>query len=504
MSDSPKSSNHPIASQAATAVSTAEVRRLGRSSLIYLVPNVLARGLAFLLAPLYAQTMGPDEYGIVGVAGTLTPLVATAMCLSAHSAIARLHFDLDDDGERKRLYSTVLVFLMIGPAILAALLHVAGTLGMLHVLRTVRFEPHLKLVIWAAVFAPFPSLVFVVFSTREQPATVARFSVVSTMLTAAFAVLFVVVLRQGAIGQLRAVLLSGAVVAALTIWTVVRLAGLSFSWVHLKRALAFSIPLVPHTVANWVLAASDRLVLERWVSQEDLGRYSLGYTFATVTAVVAGAVGMATVPMLNHSLKADDRVSASRLGSYALVSTSFAAVGVATCSPDAIRLLTPISYHAAGSVVPWVVLGLAFQALYTVTSIGTFYSKRTRMVPLVTGVGALANVGLNLALVPRFGILGAAVDTAAAYAIMALLHCLLGQRLHPVPWEYSRWLRLLVVGFAVFWLTRIPGDLQPGLGLAIRGLIVLVGFPLGLVASRFLLADERRALGRILAGLKRC
>jgi O-antigen/teichoic acid export membrane protein len=52
-------------------------------------------------------------------------------------------------------------------------------------------------------------------------------------------------------------------------------------WDVTKSALAFGLPLVPHTLATWVLEFADRAILERFVSLDDLGLYSMGYTFGS-------------------------------------------------------------------------------------------------------------------------------------------------------------------------------------------------------------------------------
>lgn len=479
-----------------------EVKKLGANSLIYLLPNMLVRGLSFLLMPVYTRVMTPEDYGIVGVASTLAPLLTTVLGFSIHSAASRLHFDVDDDGDRKNLYSSILIFLAVVPLGITLGLYLAGSLGLLDLFVTVRFNPHLRLVLWTAYFGVFPGLVVNIFVARESPRRVALFSLVSLLITVAAMMVFVVGLRQGAIGQLRATLVSSAVIAAIAVCWVIRIAPIRFSRELLKKAIRYSVPLVPHLLSTWALAAADRVVLERYVSKGEVGRYSLAYTFATVSFMTANAISMAFLPVVTRRLHAGDPAgTVPRLGTYVLLPTVFVSLAVSLLSADVICLITGPDYHRAGAVVPWIVVGGVFQALYAVSSQGTFFSKRTRAVPIVTAIGAAVNIGLNLVTVPRWGIMAAAVNTAIAYALLAVMHGVLAHRLYPIAWEYGRWMVLLLCAAATFLAGQLGIHLGPWLNLMAKtallltlfpALLVLCGFPRGGELTRF-----RELLGRV-------
>ena len=65
--------------------------------------------------------------------------------------------------------------------------------------------------------------------------------------------------------------------------------------------------------------------------------------------------------------------------------------------------------------------GYFFFALYMVVSTPIFYSRKTGWAPIISGAAAMLNVVVNLVLIPRFGMLGAAWATLVAYLFMALV-----------------------------------------------------------------------------------
>lgn len=473
-----------------------ELSRLGTSSLIYLLPTFFFRGLNFLLAPLFTRVMTPDDYGIVGFASSLNGVLATMFGLAVPASLSRFHFDLDTEEERARFNSTIVVFLCTWPVALALVLHQVGRLGWLDVFGTVRFEPHLKYVLWSGLLAVFPSIYINIYTAREQPRRIAVFNVGLIITSVSVALIFVVGLRQGALGQLRASVVSGVLIAMVSVGVVLATSGLSFSWKYLVRAIKYSAPLMPHTLSNWALAASDRVLLERFVAADELGRYSLGYTFATATGVVSGAINLAFLPAIMRQLKAGRDGDAAKLGTYALVPTATMGMLIAVACPDAIRLLAAPAFHSSGRVVGWVVVGFVMQGTYAVWSIGTHYSKRTAFMPIVTALGAAVNIGLNILFVPRFGILAAAVTTAIGYAVMAIAHGVLAHMTYQIRWEYRRWVVLFGSALVGHFVASVEVRLSPAVALPARVLVAGSVFGAMLWAIRFLRPDEKEVLRR--------
>ena len=57
---------------------------------------------------------------------------------------------------------------------------------------------------------------------------------------------------------------------------------------------------------------------------------------------------------------------------------------------------------------------------------------------IITFAAAALNIGLNIALIPPYGMTGAAIATVAAYALMFVLTTWNAQRLYPVPYQWRR------------------------------------------------------------------
>ena len=70
------------------------------------------------------------------------------------------------------------------------------------------------------------------------------------------------------------------------------------------------------------------------------------------------------------------------------------------------------------SIIPIIMTGYLFLALYHLQMPAIFYYNKTAMLPLFRFLGALSNIILNLALIPFWGIYGAAIATTLSFIIM--------------------------------------------------------------------------------------
>ena len=107
---------------------------------------------------------------------------------------------------------------------------------------------------------------------------------------------------------------------------------------------------------------------------------------------------------------------------------------------------------------------------------------------MVSGVAALVNIGLNFALIPTYGMMGAAVSTLAAYLTLFFGMVFNSTRVFPVAYQWRRVGTLTGVAVAL----TVAGSV-PHVPLAVAILIALA-YPVVLLPLGFYLPAERRRL----------
>ena len=159
------------------------------------------------------------------------------------------------------------------------------------------------------------------------------------------------------------------------------------------------------------------------------------------------------------------------------------AAGLSAVAGDLVALLTTPEFHGAAQVVPWIVIGALLQGVYQLTSVGLSITKRTEYYPIATGIAAVVSVSANLVLIPRFGIMGAAWANMLAYGALAASGMAFSQRYYPITYEWSRLVRLALAGVVAYMLAAaVPSATTPLPGLLIRGMVVVVCYPVLLLA----------------------
>jgi O-antigen/teichoic acid export membrane protein len=194
-------------------------------------------------------------------------------------------------------------------------------------------------------------------------------------------------------------------------------------------------------LADWVMQFSDRLFLTRFTSLAQVGVYSLGYRIGLIEQQVLGtATSAAWDPfVLTEHRAADGSRTIGR------VATFFAIIGMALVlliSSSAPILLIVIharpEYLAATSVVFLIAFANFFAAMQHLLAAPTSIRLRPEFGTLFRGLGAVVNIILNVALISKYGMLGAAWSTLLTFVFTAVVTDVASRRLLRIAYEYRK------------------------------------------------------------------
>jgi O-antigen/teichoic acid export membrane protein len=477
-----------------------DARRLFDRSAIYTLGLLLLRGMSFLLIPLYTRYLDRAEYGIVAVATSVTAVLAVLGPLSLHGALARLYFDAKSKVDRKRVAGALWVATVLAAGVLTLLLDRLGQHWASVLLPDVPFHPYIRLAIWTAFLSVFGLIPLNLLQIEERAGLYVKISLAGTLITALCIVWLVVVRRMGAYGYVLGTFIGSGLLAIPYAMLAARTSTLAVDWNVARAALAYSLPLVPHALAGWVLELSDRALLQRFVPLTELGLYSLGYQLASLLTMAATAINFAWTPYMYGVVRDRPDTASRELGrmtTYYVAGLCALGLGLALLGGDILRMLTTPAYHSAQRVIPLTVLGLFFCGMYYVPANLLFLKSRTRLIPVVTIAAGAVNVAVLLWLAPKAGIMAGAWATAAGYAVMLLLAWLAGQSAFRLRYEYARLGMLLAAAAAIFLIAQALAPPPSATGTAVRVALWLL-FPLALLPLGFFRSSEREVLRRVL------
>jgi O-antigen/teichoic acid export membrane protein len=172
---------------------------------------------------------------------------------------------------------------------------------------------------------------------------------------------------------------------------------------------------------------------------------------------------------------------------------AWVALALSLFAPWIVRTLAQKhGYWPADKAIPALAYSSVFYAGFTVVTIATGRTRQTQFNWVAAALAAVLNFGLNLWLIPAYGMLGAAYATLAAYALLMAVRTWNAQRMYPVAYQ---WRRVAVLLLAAGGLT-LCGELLPrSLPLAFG---LTLAYPLALGLLGFYLPAERQRLRRLL------
>jgi len=468
------------------------IKRLAASSAIYGLGGTLQKLLGVVLVPIYTRYLSPEEYGVLALLLVTGGVAAILLQTGMGSALFREI--LYEGTEPTAVESTALYYVGVQGVLLAGVLLLLAPAISVLIFGTASHAPLLRLVFLTVAFQLTEVLALARCRTRDQPGLYVTLSILRFCVGAALTILFVVGLKRGVAGVVTATLLTSAGFSLVYLTLLRRALRPRVSRQILRRLLTYGGPLVLASLASFVMTSSDRYFLQRFATTAEVGIYSLGYSIGQVMQLPVQAVQLAwPAEMYAIARREDGSRLLARTVTYYVVVMGCAGLGVAVLAREALVLLATPRFYGAHRIVPFVVVSSILQGLWFMTSSGTDVRNKTAYNIPIISVAAGANLALNWALIPRFGMMGAATTTVLTYAVLLAINVPVNIRLWHVPYEYSRLFKMGVVWVAVYLSSTLIGTGAAWLDAALK--ILLLGlYPVLLYATRFFDDRERHAM----------
>ncbi|MBN1956150.1 MAG: oligosaccharide flippase family protein [Anaerolineae bacterium] len=469
------------------------IKELGKQSVIYGLGGVLNQLVNFVLVPLYSYYLTPGEFAVYELLFRTAQLALIVAQLGLASAIFKSAL-YDKKSDTRTLYSTAF-YTLVGSSLLTV---AAGALlaGWLSGLLFDSAE-HTRLIWLTFLTAALDTFIVVPMARLRIEGRAFRYSAISF---AGFTtrlllnVLFVAFLQRGVAGLVEANLLQSVLFFFVYLWHIRDQLALRFSTAELRRLLSFSLPTIPALLGSTALVISDRYILNYFRTPDEVGIYSMGYRIALVANMAVQAFQLAW-PVLMFSVAETKEAERfySRVLTYLFWGGNLLALGLSVLAGDILRLFSTPAYYGAAAIIPPVVLSYVFYGAYFATNIGSLLKNKTYWITMIVGISLAVQVGLNLVLIPRTGMMGAAVATVLSYLLMPIMAILISRRYFHVRYEYGRIALTLLVAAGLYGVSLLVRIDNFYLSALVHGLIALV-YPLLLWPLGFYQPDEKRRL----------
>jgi O-antigen/teichoic acid export membrane protein len=468
---------------------------LASQVLRFLPAHVVPAVASFAGIFIFTRLASPAEYGVFALVMSVAQMAQSVLFYWIQVGATR---DIDaarGNGDLPALQSAVYRSHAVTFMLFAAIY--AVVLSLLPIEATLRHA-----LWWAIAIVGLRSLVAVNQAFHRGDLRTGRFNLIECGqaligLGLGLALLWLTTARAGA-------LLTATVVASFAVAVI----DLPAAWRALRRPVArervlqllrFGLPLSVSFALNYVLATSDRLMVEWILGEAAVGVYSVAYALMdrAVSAIFI-AISLAAFPLAIRAFEREGLPGASRqlrANGKLLMAVALPVTALLMCANAQLAavMVGPAFREQAAMIMPWVALAALLAGFQIHFFDHAFHlSRRTTLFGWTTGPAAVLNIGLNLLLLPRLGLMGAVWATLASYTVSLVATVVIGRRVMKVPLDLPELARVLaacgLMAAAVI-AARLPASL---LGLVEASMIAVVVY--AIAAFAFDIAGVRSRL----------
>lgn len=472
------------------------IKALAKDSVIYGGSAILTKTINWLATPLFAYTFSSEsDFGMMTNLYAYGALITVILTFGLETGFFRF-INQTPKEKQGSVYTTSLSIII---AIIAVYLLVfLGFLGMIRpYLWSSRIpDSYLQMLIIILSMDVFIALPFAFLRYEKKPVRFGFFKALQATLYILLCTFFLVVCPR--VNRSNPDLIRwfwhenycvGYVLVSNIIATGVQTLGMllqmpkfrfSFDRQLARKMLSYCFPLMLMGIAGMSNQVIDKIIFpavypDPEAAMGQLGLYGACFKIAVIMVVFTQAFRYAFDPFMFEKGKERDARQ-----SYATVLKYFVATGLlvflaVTFYIDIIRhLFVPPRYYAALPVVPIVLLGELFFAVYYNLSVWYKLTDRTWWGSVFSVAGFVVIIALNLIFIPRYGYMACAWASFAGNLLMMMLSYFTGQKHYPVPYDLKTLSLYAGLAMALYCIATVTPIEHLGLRLAFRtGLIAI-------------------------------
>lgn len=443
------------------------VKRLATDTAAYGVSSILARLINFLFGFLIIKYISQAEFG------TFTNFYAYAgfiLVVLTHGMETTFFRFVNKEESKEKAFSTAFYSIFF-----VVLLFI--TLGYIFQQPIADYvkEPalYVKFFIWMMAFDTLAAIPFASLRKQGRPIAFAALKVFNILLFIVFNIVFFMVLPRlnyvYAYTKVSYIFIANIFASIITfLFLIKQLRQLKFSLdISLyKKMLWYAMPIMLVGFAGMINEVLDRIIMTRLLpfdditNKEQLGIYGFNYKFAMLVTMFLQAYRFAAEPLFfKHAEKADSKTILATTMKYYTICVCVIFLSIVLFLPliqHLFILYSPKSeaYFVGADIIPILLMANICLGIYF--NISTWYkvTDKTYVGAIISIVGAVITIVMNVILVPKIGYFGGAWATLACYVSMVIIGYVTEQKYYPIPYNYKRILFYLFFALGLYLLLK--------------------------------------------------
>jgi len=375
----------------------------------------LVKGIGFISTPIFTRVLSDTQYGQFSNMMSWASIFSVFLCLSLDTAYTSARYDFDEDKDYF-IYSIAVfgVFIcFLGSLIVIALISPLSKLTSIS-------SGYLILMLAYLLSIPAFNVLqtYNRFSDNKRRYTV--INIAMSVLVVVISIALVFLLSNKLLGRTLGYVGVHIVVSIYCFAMILKKRG-KLKLEYLKYSLKVALPLIPYSLAQYLLGSSDIVMITKICGEESTAIYSVGYTCAMLIGMFQTAIRQAWTPWFTTHLHDNEKNPCKRGVILYISFMLILAFGACLLAPEIVLIIGGKKYTGAIELIPPVVIGCVFVSMSNILCDVEIFEKKTKSMAIATMIAGVINIALNLMLIPKFGYIAAAYTTLIGYAAWFLI-----------------------------------------------------------------------------------
>lgn len=383
-----------------------------KNTIIFTMGNLGSKLISFFLVPLYTYALTATEYGVVDLIVTVGTVAVPVLTLNISEAVMR--FALDKDADKKKITQIGTGILIIGMLLGLLIFPIGHSFN--------KISQYSEFVYFYVVALSMSQLYLCDLRGKELLVYYSIGNVLNTFFIAALNILFLVVLKEGIEGYLKAYIIANTLTAIYAIVVGKGYKSFNFSEIDkglLARMAKYSIVLIPNSFMWWIMNSSDRIMVSSMISVAANGIYAVSYKLPTLVSTLTTIFNQAwSYSAIREEGTADESEYNNKIFKVLIGIVMLTGIGILTFAKPFLSVYVSKEYYIAWKYMPFLTVGCVY--LTMASFMATSYTvHKDSFGYLFSGMfGAIFNIVMNFILIPLIGVYGAAIATCISYILV--------------------------------------------------------------------------------------
>lgn len=394
-------------------------KSISRVVIFNVLGSFALQGIAFFTAPVFTRLLTPADYGIAAVYTAWLGIFILFVGLQTYGSIANARITYERTMLDKYLSAIITLSFLSFVFVLSVCLLCTEFLSNLLGIRS-SFVILLPIHSFCAFIVNFYTTKWMQFKDVEKNAF---FSVSIAIVSVCLSLVFIYFFQTEKYrGKIYGAAIPQIIAACVFLILLYKKGQCLYSKEYWAYCLKLTLPLILHGAGSVILSQSDRIMLKKFIGEESVGVYSVGYSLALILSSIWGALNTSWVPFYYEYKKDNKReLILEKAGRYMRL-FSVLTMGFLLLAPEVYKIMAPPAYWDGIRLIPLIALAYYFNFLYAFPGNHEFFYQKTIYISLGTLAAAGINIGLNYLFIPAYGGIGAAVATVVAFVFLFLFH----------------------------------------------------------------------------------